>query len=392
MAGKKVQVPVLGGLRKVIQVTSPSSTAANPGTTIMEFANQTISLAQLKQALGLNTKTTGNTGVATPTAALVPGPGLSGGGVLTGAVPINLIAPIPFILGDEGGGDGDIGPPGIQGVQGVTGAQGPTGPAVFLLPDDPEEPLNAIPGAVGPQGAAGAAGSAGATGAQGLPGAAIFMLYDEPVDGEPGPPGPAGSGSTSVSASCTFTVNALSSLLTTNLTTEGTIDWILPNGATSGTWDFSAWGGVGRKATGGVITRLATIYTGGGGWTGTFSASSNNWQGSFSAGDSAFQTTSGTYSTAQFISCSVGQGFVFNVPADKTQKVLRIYVSNATPYQVICTMTDGNVFSQTGISTVNAQIVIPYNASRDGQTMTVQVLKTSSSGNLGFMGATLGVV
>lgn len=194
------------------------------------------------------------------------------------------------------------------------------------------------------------------------------------------------------SAACAFTVTALASLLTTNLTTEGTIDWIVPNGSTSGSWDYSGMAAVGRKGAGGFITRLSTIYNGAGAWTGTFSASGNNWQGSFSAGDSANTTASGTYSTAQFISCNAGEGFVFVVPADTTSKYLRIYVSNATPYKVVVTMSDGSTFSQTGIVTGNAQILLVYNATRDGCQMNVQVIKESSSGNLGFMGATLGII
>jgi hypothetical protein len=90
MAGKKVQVPVMGGLRKVIQIP----TSQNVGTTIQEFGSQIVSIAQLKVALGI-TSQKGATAPGAPGAAasLVPGPGLSGGGVLTGAVSIRLTNP-----------------------------------------------------------------------------------------------------------------------------------------------------------------------------------------------------------------------------------------------------------------------------------------------------------
>jgi hypothetical protein len=199
-----------------------------------------------------------------------------------------------------------------------------------------------------------------------------------------------GGGGGPITPNCSFTVTALSSLLTTNLTTEGTIDWLVPNGITNANWDYSSLAQTGRKAAGGFITRLATNHNGSGGWTGTFSASSNNWQGSYSAGDSANDATSGTYSGAQFISCGVGQGFVMVVPAGQRTRYLRLYVSNATPYRIDCKMSDGNSFSVTGITDVNAQILIQYNASREGHEMNVQCLKETSSGNIGFMGATLG--
>jgi hypothetical protein len=220
---KKVQIPVMGGLRKVIQVTNPVAALANPGTTITEFANQTINLAQLKAALGIQPIKPSAGGNAAP-ASLVPGPGLSGGGVMVGAVPINLTAPIPAFVFDEGGGggDGDPGPPGVAGKDGPTGAQGPMGPAAYLAAEDGEDGWHAIPGrdgaagttgAQGPVGPAaymagedgedgwhaipgrdGAPGVAGATGAQGPIGPALMFLAEDGADGDPGPPGAAGAG------------------------------------------------------------------------------------------------------------------------------------------------------------------------------------------------------
>lgn len=178
MAGKKVQVPVMGGLRKVIQVTNPATAAANPGTTITEFANQTVSLAQLKQALGLNVK---QSAADNTTAAIVLGAGLSGGGVVKGVVPINLTAVIPIFDDTNIGGDGDQGPPGPPGQTGAVGATGATG--MSGPPGDTGADGNdGVPGAIGP------VGPAGLPGAQGTPG----ISGDDGTDGDPGPPGQVG--------------------------------------------------------------------------------------------------------------------------------------------------------------------------------------------------------
>lgn len=189
---KKIQVPVVGGIRKVVSVDSSAKAA---GTTIAEVGSGTITLDQLAAAIAakLGIKTTPNTvgGGSSGNGALIVGPGLSGGGPLVGAVPLQLVAPIPFILGDDGGGgDGDPGPPGQAGTAGPTGAGGPMGPAVFFLPDDPESALDAIPGNVGPSGGTGAAGPMGP---------AVFFLPDDPesaldaIPGNVGPPGAAGA-------------------------------------------------------------------------------------------------------------------------------------------------------------------------------------------------------
>lgn len=206
---KKVQVPVLGGLRKVIV---PGGDTV-PGTTIAEYGSGTITLAQLKAALGITTPPPNTISGTTAPASLIPGPGLAGGGVLVGPVQLNLVAPIPWMLGDDGGGGGGDGDPGPPGQDGKTGAQGPVGPAVFFLPDDTELPLDAIPGNAGPVGSTGAAGPVGPaaylsaddgedgwhaipgrdgasiTGAQGPIGPALFFLAEDGQDGDPGPPG-----------------------------------------------------------------------------------------------------------------------------------------------------------------------------------------------------------
>lgn len=195
MAGKKVQVPVLGGLRKVIQIPN----AQNVGTTIQEFGATVVTLAQLKAALGItSTKTVSTGGGSLGSASLVVGPGLSGGGVLTGAVPLYLTAPIPVFFGGDGdGGDGEPGPPGVAGAKGATGALGPSGPPILFTADEPEEALNAIPGSIGAQGLTGAAGPTGPP---------IFLLGDDGEEGAfgpPGPQGPAGTGGGTTGANIT---------------------------------------------------------------------------------------------------------------------------------------------------------------------------------------------
>lgn len=181
MAGKKIQLPAIGGIRKVVKIggADVNSTA----TTIAEFANQIVTIAQLKAALGIVTVPNTQGGGSGSPASIVLGPGLSGGGVLVGVVPINLTAPIPWFDGEGGGGgggDGDPGPPGQigpQGPQGPTGSsggpQGPPGPAIYMSADDGEDGMNAIPGSPGPGGAA------GNNGAQGPPGPAIYLTAEE---------------------------------------------------------------------------------------------------------------------------------------------------------------------------------------------------------------------
>lgn len=164
---KKVQLPVIGGIRKVI--TPGSNTPV--GTTIAEFGSNTVSLATLAaiitqlQSQQVNTGG-GNIGTGNE-GTLVPGPGLAGGGVLIGNVPIRLVAPIPWGLEGGGGEDGDPGPPGMAGVRGVNGATGgvgPIGPAIFMSADAGTDGDIGPPGVQGPQGAAGNSGASGPPG------------------------------------------------------------------------------------------------------------------------------------------------------------------------------------------------------------------------------------
>ncbi len=126
----KVQVPTIGGIRKVIKLDA----ATNPGTTIAEVGSGTISLSQLAQYITqLQTAQQNNTiGGGGSSINISTGPGLSGGGSV-GNIRISLVAAIPALLAEDGA-DGDTGPPGPRGAPGATGAQGP---ALHFVGDDP---------------------------------------------------------------------------------------------------------------------------------------------------------------------------------------------------------------------------------------------------------------
>jgi hypothetical protein len=95
VATRKIQVPAVGGVRKVIQPAAGSN-----ATTIAGLEGQTLTVAQLKTLIG-NTGTTvqgGSSGAAPGAASLIVGPGLTGGGALIGAVPVGLRFPTPPVM------------------------------------------------------------------------------------------------------------------------------------------------------------------------------------------------------------------------------------------------------------------------------------------------------
>jgi hypothetical protein len=254
---RKVQLPVIGGVRKVVQV-GPTTAV---GTTIAELGSATITLAQLAALLGVTAPGAANPG--TPTAAISVGAGLSGGGPVVGVVPIGFNAPIPvFGAGNDGddgmpglpgatgkpganapivalrGDDGEDaplipGPQGIQGVQGIPGTPGTGGSStglVVFIAEDGEDGIG-FPGAPGAAGAAGAAGTPGlhgvsiqgddgddgltipgAQGLRGLPGQSLFVMLqgDDGDDGVMGPPGSTATGSSVSSVSGTANQIAVS--------------------------------------------------------------------------------------------------------------------------------------------------------------------------------------
>lgn len=186
---KKFQLPVIGGIRKVLYVPPTVAT----GTAIAGLEGQTITLPQL--ATLVNNTITPNTGGGniggggSGNASIALGPGLSGGGPLVGNVPIRLTAPIPW-FDDGGGADGDPGPPGVagaKGVNGATGGVGPTGPAVFMAGEDGADGMDAIPGPQGPQGVTGSQGPQGIPGVSGSgssTGLAMWIPDDTVTDEE----------------------------------------------------------------------------------------------------------------------------------------------------------------------------------------------------------------
>lgn len=134
MAAKRIKLPALGGLSKSVVVNSTSGNTQ--ATTIQGFENQIVSLAQLRAALGLSSGQQPTQAGGGGTAALLVGPGLSGGGVLVGAVPLRLIAPIPWFpeehIFDEpiqggGGSGGTAGSSTLAGLSDVTISSPATG-------------------------------------------------------------------------------------------------------------------------------------------------------------------------------------------------------------------------------------------------------------------------
>lgn len=359
---KKFQVPVVGGLRKVIQGGSSTSSSSSNPTTISEFAGKVISLAQLSAALGINTKPAAS--AAGASSALVVGPGLSGGGVLVGPVPLGLVAPIPFSSGEDGA-DGDPGPPGVAGAPGPAGINGPPGPGLFMTSEPGEDGVDGVPGPPGPagvvggtgpagppyfvpaedgedgqMGAPGPQGPAGVNGVAGLPGPAIFMLSDG-EEGEPGPPGPAGAaGSGGGGAPAISITHTTAPATTLNLTSLGSLDWYAIFGSSANVPPFHG------KATGGALGlgfawvvhgQSITMFTQASPYT--LSCTDDVASGSLSA-----QTTDqGMYSAA-----GVNYGFRFLVPASPTQRTLTIYgTCFSGNVSCVATLLDGSIAAVT---------------------------------------------
>jgi hypothetical protein len=149
---KKIQVPVVGGLRKTVTVLE----SGDEGTTISGYAGQTLTLAQIAALVApLVTAATaptagGNIGGSSP-GAIALGPGLSGGGPIVGSVPINLIAPIPAWIFEDGDDGGGVSAPGVAGANGINGigSPGPAGVPVWATVEDGEDGMWGPPGAAG---------------------------------------------------------------------------------------------------------------------------------------------------------------------------------------------------------------------------------------------------
>lgn len=136
----KIQIPAVGGIRKVLKTTNQQQPV---GTILQGFDGQTLTIAQLKTLLGIVTVPGAPAG-GSPPGSLIVGPGLAGGGTLTGPVSLRLTAPIPVFFGEDS--EGERGPPGPPGS---VGAQGSQGPALFFLADQGEEGERGPPGPAG---------------------------------------------------------------------------------------------------------------------------------------------------------------------------------------------------------------------------------------------------
>jgi hypothetical protein len=176
---KKFQLPVIGGMRKVLQQQTVAA-----GTTIAEIGSGTISLAQLAALIGnINNPNTGGGNIGDGSEAFLKvGPGLAGGGLLLGTVGLRLTTPQALIA--EDGIEGDPGLQGIQGLPGVAGAKGVAGTTMYLIPEDGADGdwwpgaqgIQGIQGIQGPQGIPGTGG----TGTSSVPG----LLPDDWVPDE----------------------------------------------------------------------------------------------------------------------------------------------------------------------------------------------------------------
>ncbi len=235
----KFQVPTVGGIRKVIRTTDNTSAVL---TTISEAIAQLAALVVQLQ----NPANTGGGNIGTGNEASIQlGPGLSGGGVLVGNVPINLTIPSALIA--EDGIDGD---PGMQGIQGPQGKQGIPGQPWFT--EDGADGDNGIQGIRGIQGAIGVAGIPGVffddyPSEELLPQVASNATGDFTINGHlfvNHDANTAGDRTILLKAITTDARLGISTISSgnaqINLTTVGVQDWVISNFRTDGSLRFSA--------------------------------------------------------------------------------------------------------------------------------------------------------
>ena len=165
-----------------------------------------------------------------------------------------------------------------------------------------------------------------------------------------------------------------------NLTTTGTADWV--------DWGSINALSVDRKA--GVATQISGLtpvgsITGRFGndplwstlnWTdGTPTATKTNWSG-------------GIY----FL--GIGNGYQFTVPADTTQRTLKLYVGGwMSTSEVRATLSDGSagpsIVTFSGAGVHSAIVTLIFSAASSGQTLTVRHIMQSGGGNIGLQAAAL---
>ncbi|HEV8606892.1 MAG TPA: PEP-CTERM sorting domain-containing protein [Tepidisphaeraceae bacterium] len=173
-----------------------------------------------------------------------------------------------------------------------------------------------------------------------------------------------------------------------NLTTEGALDWIH--------WGLNTATDVNRKATG--LSQISNFTTVGSGTTVvrlTNSASKYSWiDGSPTL--TATNTPGGVY-VNNFD--GPGRGFIFTVPADLLQRVLRVYIGEFSASGTLqATLSDNSapafslVLTGAADQTVQGVYTLDYAAASLGQTLTVKWTETTDLGtadNVTMQAATL---
>lgn len=149
-----------------------------------------------------------------------------------------------------------------------------------------------------------------------------------------------------------------------NLTTEGTADWAH--------WGLSDAGSFNHKS--GVTQQISNIIPVGGGTPQQYTESPTafNWSGGTPIG------TASNVLNGVFI-IGTGNGFQMTVPADPTQRTLKLYVGVwAATGRLEASLSDGSAptYIDTGLSntsdTSNAVYTLNYQAASGGQTLTVK--------------------
>ena len=226
----------------------------------------------------------GDTGATGPTGSVGP-TGPAGATGATGPAGPSGAAGATGSQGPQGpaGPQGDSGAQGIKGDTGPTGATGPTGPAGADGPQGPQGPTGATgpagadgndgtDGAPGPQGPQGERGLTGAQGPQGLQGAtgATGPQGDTGATGPQGPTGPAGadgakgdqgdSATISIGTVSTGMPNTNVSITNTGTSSDATLNFTIPRGATGATGEITWRGGWNSSTAYG--TNEAVYYNG----------------------------------------------------------------------------------------------------------------------------------
>ena len=168
--------------------------------------------------------------------------------------------------------------------------------------------------------------------------------------------------------------SGLSSFATVNLTSEGSSDW-------------AHWSGYDHKSSGGSkISNYAVVGTG--------SASSYSIDGRACTWSDGTPTASGSNKDGIYIT-GVGKGFQITVPADLTQRTLKVYAGGWTSGGILtASLSDGSApnyidssFSANG--RYDVIFTLSYKAASAGRLLTVKWVQTSGIGNVALQAAAL---